>query len=221
MDSLEKLVSTQIRNRSTNTNVTAVTLRIPDEELISLDEVASELNMTRQDVLAQFVSYGISKAQEMIAKHGNQEITPDNLPSNQTSYYLLNTNTQEGMRDQHNMLTQSCASAFFDPAKRNIDRLKEGDRVFLYQNRVGIIATGIASGTTIISDYIHETDGNVYPNETHCQKLDSFLKDFQITLKSCKEITKTNLPILRAMSRISEGQGKALLQEAERLKNQK
>ena len=36
MDSLEKLVSTQIRNRSTNTNVTAVTLRIPDEELISL-----------------------------------------------------------------------------------------------------------------------------------------------------------------------------------------
>ena len=190
MDSLEKLVSTQIRNRSTNTNVTAVTLRIPDEELISLDEVASELNMTRQDVLAQFVSYGISKAQAMIEKY-----------------------------DNHDMLNNGLAAAFWGDCKKNINKLRKGDRVFLYQNLVGIVATGIATGNTVVSD-IKGDDGCLYP-EKHSQKLDDFIRGFQISLRSCREVTKTNLPILRTMSRISEEQGKALLQEVERLKNQK
>lgn len=219
MDSLEKLVSTQIRNRSTNTNVTAVTLRIPDEELISLDEVASELNMTRQDVLAQFVSYGISKAQAMIEKYDNQEIELDDSTSNHVNYYLLNTNTKHGMADHHDMLNNGLAAAFWGNWKNNINKLRKGDRVFLYQNRVGIVATGIATGNTVVSD-IKGDDGCMYP-EKHSQKLDDFLRDFQISLKSCREVTKTNLPILRTMSRLNEDQGKALLTEVERLKNQK
>ncbi|MEZ5538194.1 MAG: hypothetical protein R3F02_21505 [Thiolinea sp.] len=213
MSDLETLITSRLRNR--DTNITTVTLRIPDEELLSIDEISSQLNLTRQDVLAQFVSHGIEKAQAMIEEHNRQEAGLDDSTNSQPDYYLLNTNTRHGMADHNDMMENGLAAAFWGHWKNSINKLKKGDRVFLYQNRVGIVATGIATGNTIVSD-IRGDDGIMYP-EKHSQKLDNFLKNFQITLKSCKEITKTNLPILRVMSRLSEEQGKALLKEVEHL----
>lgn len=214
MTDLENLIATRIRDR--DANITTVTLRIPDGDLLSVDEIASELNLTRQDVLAQFVSYGIKKSQEMIEKYDNQEIEPDDSTDSQVSYYLLNTNTKHGMADHHDMLEHGLAAAFWGHWKYNINKLKKGDRVFLYQNGVGIVATGLATGDTIVSD-IADEDGEMHP-EKHSQKLDNFVKDFKLSLKSCKDVTKTNLPILRIMSRLSESQGKALFNEIERIK---
>ncbi|MFZ1567677.1 MAG: hypothetical protein WAT29_02555 [Thiolinea sp.] len=213
---IETLVTSRLRNR--DTNITAVTLRIADGELLSIDEIASELNLTRQDVLAQFVSYGIKKAQEMIKKHDTQGVELDDSTNSHPNYYLLNTNTKHNMASHHDMLKNGLAAAFWGDWKLNINKLKKGDRVFLYQNGVGIVGTGIATGNTVISD-IESDDGCMYP-EKYSQKLDNFLKDFQISLKSCNTITKSNLSVLRTMSRIKEEQGIALLQEIERLKNQ-
>ena len=215
MNGIETLVASRLRNR--DTNITTVTLRISDTDLLGVDEIASELNLTRQDVLAQFVSDGIKQAQEMIEKYDSQEIEVDDATtSSHTNYYLLNTNTKHGMADHYDMLENGLAAAFWGDWKRKINKLKKGDQVFLYQNRVGIVATGVATGNTVVSD-IKGDDGFMYP-EKHSQKLDNFLKDFKITLKSCKDITKTNLPILQTMSRLNEDQGKALLKEIERIK---
>ena len=214
MTDLEDLIVNRIRNR--DADITTVSLRIPDGDLLNVDEIASELNLTRQDVLAQFVSHGIKKAQEMIEKYDNQELEPDDSMDSDTNYYLLNTNTKHGMEDHHDMLENGLAAAFWGECKKNINKLKKGDRVFLYQNRVGIVATGLATGNTVVSD-IKGDDGEMYP-EKHSQKLDNFIKDFKLSLKSCKDITKTNLPILRTMSRLSETQGKALFAEIGRIK---
>lgn len=212
---LENLVSTRIRDRKAD--ITAVTLRIPDRELISVDEIASQLNLTRQDILLQFVTYGIKTTQEMIAKYDAEEIVSDIPVTNTINYYLLNTNTRDGMDDHNKMLSEGCAAAFWG-VKHNINRLKQGDRVFFWQNGHGIVATGVASGNTIVSRH---NDDDYDNDQAHSQKLDKFQKDFQITLKSCKDITKTNLPILRTMSQLNEDQGKALLKEVERIKGKK
>ena len=59
--------------------------------------------------------------------------------------YILNTNWNRRREDHEAMLSEQKAAAFAGP-KRNIDRLKEGDHVLLYQSRVGIVAAGKAAG---------------------------------------------------------------------------
>ena len=61
-------------------------------------------------------------------------------------FYILNTNYGNTPNDDEDMIDNQKAAAYFDPWKRNIKRLKKGDKVLLYRSGEGIVAMGIASG---------------------------------------------------------------------------
>jgi hypothetical protein len=101
-------------------------------------------------------------------------------------HYLLNTNFGNNRQDHEHMLALGKAATFYD-RKSKIDRLDAGDRVFLYQSGVGIVATGTADGRLVICD--HEGD----PDEEHHMKLLEFkLVSPALTAAQVKEITGTN-----------------------------
>lgn len=214
MSSLETFITERLHNQTTQ--IATVTFRLPEADLVNVDEVASELNLTRQDLLVEFVNYGLKKAQELIQQHDDVPVGFDKENHQKECYYLVNTNSRNNHSDHNDMLHNGEVAAFFGKWKYLIDQLKKGDRIFLYQSGVGIVATGLASGKINISDHPDHT-GKICAGEKHAQKLDEFVKDFTISLKVCKEITKSNLPVLRTMSRLREAQGKALWQAIQKL----
>jgi hypothetical protein len=113
---------------------------------------------------------------------------PAPAKASQREYYIVNTDS--GYPPSHRyMLKEERAAAFFDPWKYEIDRIKKGDLVFLYQSGVGIIAVGKASGRIDVGPFKHgkrhERDGK------HSQKLLNFtLVDPPITAKAISAISE-------------------------------
>jgi hypothetical protein len=59
-------------------------------------------------------------------------------------FFILNTNKRHDEDSHRDMVTNGVAAAFCDPWKYQIERIKEGSVVFLYENGVGIVGTGVA-----------------------------------------------------------------------------
>ena len=212
---LSELIRKQISNEKSETGLVPVTIRFEPDDIIELEELVQQLNMTRQNLIVEFVKEGIRTAQNVIREEEVVDFIDDTDPKKPTEqrYYLLNTNTQDintGMRDHENMLQNGIAAAFFGDRKENINRLKKGDIVFLYQSKVGFVAVGKADGKTVTLDYVGH-DGNIYKGETYNQKLLEFKKLAKpITAKESREITKANLPFLKTMSQLSKNHGEIL-----------
>lgn len=212
---LAKLIRNQLKNEQLESKLVPVTVRFEPDDISELEELVQQLNMTRQNLIIEFVREGIRTAQSVIREECAEDVIDDISPNtqNEPHYYLLNTNTQDpgtGMRDHENMLQNGIAAAFFEDRKTNIDRLKKGDVVFLYQSKVGFVAVGKADGKTIVSDYF-DHEGEVYEGETYSQQLLEFKRlNHPITARESREITKSNLPFLRVMSRISKAPGEIL-----------
>jgi hypothetical protein len=68
-------------------------------------------------------------------------------------YFIVNTNIANDKQDEHDMLTNRKAAAYFYPWKQAIKRIQQGDRVFLYSSGNGIIARGIANSHYKRKDY--------------------------------------------------------------------
>ena len=101
-------------------------------------------------------------------------------------HYILNTNFANNRQDHEHMLALGKAAAFYQ-RKSTVDRLEEGDEVFLYQSGVGVVAFGRADGKLVICD--HEGD----PEEEHHIKLQQFrYVSPALTAAQVKEITGTN-----------------------------
>lgn len=81
-------------------------------------------------------------------------------------YWMINTN---GPQCEQEMLNSQKASAYDDPWKYKILKLKKGDRVFLYSNGRGIIATGLVKDSKVNK----ANRGNVVDDEFYVH-LDSF-----------------------------------------------
>ena len=65
-------------------------------------------------------------------------------PISDLQFFILNTNKRYDEDSHREMVTNGVAAAFCDPWKFQIERIKEGDVVFLYENGVGIVGTGVA-----------------------------------------------------------------------------
>ena len=212
---LKKLIRNQLKSEQLESKSVPVTVRFEPDDIAELEELVQHLNMTRQNLIVEFVREGIRTAQSVISDERTEGVMDDIDPNtqNEQHYYLLKTNTQDpdtGMRDNDNMLQNGIAAAFFGDVKFNIDKLKKGDIVFLYQNKVGFVAVGKADGNTKISDYIDHA-GNAHEGQTHSQQLLEFKRlGRPITARESREITKSNLPFLRTMSRISKAPGEIL-----------
>jgi hypothetical protein len=96
--------------------------------------------------------------------------------------YILNTNrtNRPNGEDELDMLLNHKCAAYFSPWKESIEAIQPNDMVFLYSNKRGIIARGIATGIAEVDDYTNAE--GYHPDEQIFMHLDRF------------EILKTPLP---------------------------
>jgi hypothetical protein len=80
-----------------------------------------------------------------------------------TNFFLVNTNVRNSEEYHNRMVENREASAFNDPWKYMIDRIRERDVVFLYQSGEGVVALGRAGKLEIRDD-----------QDAHCVPLDHF-----------------------------------------------
>jgi len=204
---------------NTAPNSQLLSVRVPALTINTVDELASELNTTRSDLVTVFINAGIDE----LLKHLKDKDTKENVfkiedteVNEETRYFLLNTNFSNGEKDHLTMLENGEASAFYSPWKDNIKYLKKGDIILLYQSGHGICGYGLASGELIIRDHYGNKD------EWYSQKLNNFISGFEpITAKKCKEVTKSNMCFRRVIETLTPEQGKALVLEINHRKNSK
>jgi hypothetical protein len=124
----------------------AITVRIPVSYVTHLDELSSSLDVTRQALVTQMIKESVDDALALYEKKQNK---PEPIPEGEEGpgtlrYFILNTNKRHDVDSHRDMVTNGVAAAFCDPWKYQIERIREGSVVFLYENGVGIVGTGIA-----------------------------------------------------------------------------
>jgi hypothetical protein len=192
MSSLRSLIK---ESKTAKKELVATTIRMPKELISFIDELAEYLSISKQEVLLKLVEEGAAVAQDELRLG---EVEESQEPC---AFYVLNTNKGNSLDDHELMLKDMEAAAFYDPWKFNINRIKKGDVIFLYENGVGIVAYGKGTGDTLIRDYDSDK------NECHYQLLQDFVKLMNpISAKEIKKILNRNVVFLRTMSAMPDGQ---------------
>lgn len=123
-------------------------------------------------------------------------------------FYILNTNYSNDSSDDDDMINNQKAAAYFDPWKRNIEKLKKGDKIFLYRSGEGIVAMGIASSKLEKKPWHGE---DKHKNEEYCMKLDKFRKlKKPLSASDIKKITGVNYRFMSTMFAVDEDSGNNL-----------
>jgi len=143
--------------------LTAMTIRVPSPMRAYVENLAEQLNKSRQDTLILLLEEGIEASQIAVEEPGQEE--------KESRFFVLNTNLRHSDKDHEKMLSEGVALASLSPWKQQIKRIKKGDTVFLYANATGIVAFGTASGEITYEDYRHPGDQDVC-----IQKLTNFKK---------------------------------------------
>lgn len=182
----------------------ASTVRLPIKLNSFIEALADQVSKSKQETLLHLIEAGVEQAERELRLDDPSEEKKEQDQAERElkncSFHILNTNKRHGSDDHEWMLKEGVAAAFYDPWKFNINRIKKGDVVFLYENGVGIVAYGEGTGEVLVGDYGKDSD------ETHYQKLNGF-KRLSKPL-SAAEIKKTlgrNVAFLRVMSGMPDG----------------
>lgn len=174
----------------------ATTVRMPKEMQSFVEELTEYLGLSKQEILLKLIEAGANIAKD--------ELKLDSLEDQEqqegSTFHILNTNKRNSIDDHESMLKDGIAAAYYDPWKFNIDRINQGDTVFLYANGVGIVAYGKGTGNTLRKDH----NGN--KDECHYQEL----LDYKVLKKplpasEVKRILNRNVVFLRTMSGAPDG----------------
>ncbi|WP_176514766.1 hypothetical protein [Pseudomonas faucium] len=196
MNDIISLIKNSAKAKS---ELASASIRMPKELYSFIEGLADQLELSRQEVMLKLLENGVEAAKSALKLDDNEQEEIDAAPA--AGFHMLNTNRRHSSEDHDQMLDAGEAAAFYSPWKFNIDRIKKGDVVFLYENGKGIVAYGYGTGVTA------QRDHNGDENECHYQRL----KDFQQLPKpiSAAEIKKTvgkNVVFLRTMSPLPDGQ---------------
>ena len=117
-------------------------------------------------------------------------------------YFLLNTNLARHPQDHRFMLDNHVAAAFENGYKEKITRIAQGDYVFLYASKRGIVAYGRANGN------VQQTDHLGIANQTFYQKLDPFisLEHNPLPASEIKAALGHSIAFVQTLSRIDDGE---------------
>lgn len=128
-------------------------------------------------------------------------------------YYLINTNKKADPTgyDEKTMLDEKIVSLYFEHYKQRINKLNEGDMVFLYSNGKGIIAFGKVHGETQIRDYRSEK----FKDEEYFRHLSDFkLLKRPITVAMVKNKVGKKMPVYKSIAEINEVYAHTILELA-------
>jgi hypothetical protein len=188
MSELKALIK---KSKAANKELVATTVRMSKELHLYIEELAPKLGISKQEAILKLVEAGVEVAELELEKE-------EDVYAN---FHVLNTNRRHNVNDQEQMLSLGIAAAFYDPWKYNIDRIKEGDIVFLYENGVGIVAYGKGTGTTKKKDRYEDKD------ECHYQELTGFtVLEKPMSAAKIKKILGRNVVFLRTMAGMPDGQ---------------
>lgn len=121
------------------------------------------------------------------------------------TYVVVNTNYKYNEKAHDDMLQEGKAAAYYSPWKDKIRRIREGDKVFLYQSGTGIVAAGIGTGTVDTKDYKGE------PDEEFFMVLDSFQKlKTPLSPGEIRKIAGKNIVFLQTLFLLPDEAGKKI-----------
>jgi hypothetical protein len=204
-------LSTQIKNLiNTPSDSQLLSIRLPTLTINTLEELAQALDKTRTDLITTFIEAGIEELEKQLNTLGEVDVSQELAKTEQLEqrYFLLNTNYNNSHEDHYEMLENGEASAFYSNWKENIEYLKEGDIVFLYQSGNGIVGFGYADKNLEKKEHHGEKD------ECYTRKLNKFVRlSSPLTAKGCKDVTKTNFNFRMTMVALSKEQGSALFKK--------
>jgi len=171
------------------------TLRIPKDLSVFIDELAEYLSLSKQETMIRLLEDSV-----LVAKNELRVDVVDQVDEN-CGFHVLNTNKTNSLRDHEWMLREGVAAAFYDPWMNNIDRIKKGDKVFLYESGAGIVALGIGTGKTLVKDHEGDRDQCKYQMLVDFRVLASPLPPSQV-----KSILGRNVVFMRTMSGMPDGE---------------
>jgi hypothetical protein len=124
-------------------------------------------------------------------------------------FYILNTNCKNGTTDHEDMIQNRKAAAYFDPWKRKIEQLGKGDTVLLYQNGVGIVAMGRASGKLEKAAYHGDAK---HKDEEYFMGLEPFEHvDPPLSAAKVKDLTGKDFRFLQTMFSVDSDSAAAIV----------
>jgi hypothetical protein len=192
-----------IRRSKSKEKLIASTIRLSEEHLSFIVELEELLGLSKQEVMRKLIQEGISVAEKEFNSNNDEEFFIEEELANEkerTFYYLLNTNKSNNLEESKRMILHGTASAFCNPWKFEVEKIKAGDTVFLYENGVGIVGYGKATGEVFKREHGNEIDGCFY------QKLQNYKKlDKPVSAKAIKKVLDRNFPFLKTMSMIYDG----------------
>jgi hypothetical protein len=176
-----------------NKDLVSMTVRVPETVRSFVEEFSDNLSLSRQEVLLKLLENGIAEAQRELEEQSSTE--------KNVSFHILNTNRGNNDDDHEMMMAEGIAAAFYNPWKHNIERIKVGDWLFLYENRKGIVAFGQGTGNTLKREH----DGNA--DACYYQILKNFtLLEKPLPASEIKAILGRNQIFLKTMSGMPDGQ---------------
>jgi hypothetical protein len=186
----------------------AITARIPISYVAHLDELSSSLDVTRQFLLTEMIK---DKVDEALALYDEKQNTPQAIDDDAASvsgarFFILNTNKRHDVATHRDMVTNGVAAAFCDPWKFQIERIKEGDIVFLYENGVGIVGTGIAPREVEKAEYHGVTE------DAYRKRLMDYRRVKPLNARSIKKVVGGNLIFLRTLFKVPAEFGNKILE---------
>jgi len=129
-------------------------------------------------------------------------------------YYILNTNFSNSRKCDQDMLDHQKAAAYMDPWKYKIEKLKKGNRVFLYRSGEGLVAIGVASGILEKGPYPGKRE---HSENQFSMRLSPFMKlKRPMSASEIKEITETNHRFMSVMFGIDAKTGQKLWDHAKK-----
>ncbi len=123
---------------------------------------------------------------------------------------MINTNRKADPygHDEETILSEQIVALYFEGHKEKIDKLNDGDVVFLYSNENGIIACGEVFGPTQKRNYKGLTK---FKNEEYFKKFKSVVKPQQpITVKQMTTLFGKRPMVIQSFIQLSEENGQIL-----------
>lgn len=182
----------------------ASTIRMPESLHHFIETLANDLEMSKQEVMLKLLEQGAGAAMVALEKvekaELDQALAGEGGSPIASGFHLLNTNKAHSDDDHEWMLAHGAAAAFYSPWKLNINRIKAGEVVFLYENGRGIVAYGRGTGEVQARDHHGQKD------ECHFQVLDGFrILEQPLSAASIKKALDRNVVFLRTMSGMPDG----------------
>lgn len=146
----EILAEQQVKSQE----LTSMTVRVPHPMKAYIENLADQINRSRQDTLLLLLEEGMEASQLALEKTTQEEKS--------SRFFVLNTNLRHTDEDHEKMLNEGLALASYSPWKEQIKRIKKGDLVFLYGNSIGIVGFGEALGEVEIQDHKKLGDQEVF-----------------------------------------------------------